>query len=607
MADTPHPVVREDGALINLVSGLGTAKKDKSVYTQVGFNYLLGETELEQLYIDGIPRRYVDAIPDELLRHQVSIKLSEEAAGDDTVETFEEYLKGVRFHAHYSEVVRLQRLYGGAGLVLFIDDGLEAHEPVDFNKIRSFRGMAPLSRHELIPYDTFAVDRSQPEQYRITTSQKLTPEDNSLTKDFLVHSSRVARFDGLYLPRRRREFTHGWGQSCIQLLWTAFKRYESAMAGLENMVGSPDTFVHKVPGLMNMLIAGNEQKLMARLEVNNLARSLYGGMLLDTEEEVDYLQRTLQNLAAATEPFMKELQAATGWPASILMGESPGGLGKEGRFEERVWASLVEQWQEVYCRDPITQIFTTIMLSKDGPTKGTVPPNWQVHFPSIFTQTNEEKATLLGLAATADTAYINSGVLTALEVRQSRFSGTEFSLETNLDDSVTEQLAQQQWANHQTTMLNYQMQADAMLNPPEPEGPGGPAGSGGPGEQGNPAPQNKTDSPSFFEQHGYRIRVTHKLDAIHLGELVGPDNQRIDADRPLRMILGPVQTTPHDLYRVRFARNDELIDGPYAAGFKSIEDARKAAFKLFPGQTVAGLTRVSPPERDSLRAAWEAY
>jgi phage-related protein (TIGR01555 family) len=597
--------VREDGALVNVVTGLGTANKDRSLYTRVGYQRLLTEVELEELYISGIPRRYVDAIPDEMLRHRVTINVADEEEGGELVKAFDEFLKNIRFHYHLSEVVKLQRLYGGAGLVLFVNDGLEADQPIDVSKIRSFEGCAALSRHELIPGDTFGYDRSQPEYYEITTNQKLTPDQEGPTQNIRIHASRVARFDGLYIPRRRREWTHGWGQSSIQLLWDAFKRYEAAMAGLEQMVGDPDTFVHKVPGLMNMIIAGNEAKLKNRLEVNMLARSSYGGMLLDKEEEVEYLQRTLNNLAQATDPFMKELQAATGWPASILMGESPGGLGKEGRFEERVWAALVEQWQTNYCQDPIAQVFTYIMLAKEGPTRGAAPDGWEVKFPSLFTLTDTEKSAIISQMATADTAYITSGVLTALEVRLSRFGNTEFSLETDLNEVVTDQLTAQQDASHQTTMLSYQAQAEAMMNP-EVETPAGPGGTP------EPDPAAKTDSvDTFAEMYGHRIRVTHHDNSLpaFVGNLVGPDNQRIDGPdaQPTQMVFGPDQTKPHDYYRTRFARNDELIPGPYMVGFSSINHARKAAHRLFPGHTVAGLSRVPSPERDSLCAAWEAY
>lgn len=611
MTDSADNAIREDGALVNVITGLGDARKDRSVYTQVGYRKLLTDVELEELYVSGIPRRYVDAIPDEMLRHKVTIQVSEDQDGsNDVVKEFDEYLKNIRFHYHYAEAVRLQRLYGGGGLVLYINDGKEADEPVDFNNIKSFEGCSALSRHELIPADPLAYDRSQPELYEITTNQKMVEGQKGPTQNFKIHASRVARFDGLYLPRRRREWTHGWGQSCIQLLWDAFKRYEAAMAGLEQMVGDPDTFVHKVPGLMNMIIAGNEEKLKKRLEVNMLARSMYGGMLLDREEEVEYLQRTLNNLAQATDPFMAELQAATGWPASILMGESPGGLGKEGRFEERVWSALVEQWQTVYCHDPITQIFTTILLSKNGPTRGRPPQEWSVKFPSVFTMTESEKADLYSTVATADAVYLDRGVLIPLEVRSSRFATTEFSLETNLNDDVTQQLIAEQNAQHQTTLLNYQAQQEALLNPPEAVGPTAPGGAQNNSEAAGANPNAKTDAIEYFVNDDFKIRITHKLDGeAFYGELVGPDNQRVDGkdNKPTMMILGPSKITFENFYRIRFARIDELVDGPYVTGFASIHSARKAAFRMFPGQTVAGLSRVTAPERESLRTAWEAY
>ncbi|NCW70469.1 MAG: DUF1073 domain-containing protein [Marivivens sp.] len=157
------------------------------------------------------------------------------------------------------------------------------------------------------------------------------------------------------------------------------------MHGLESMTQDADLFVHKIPGLFQRVASGNESDLRKRLEANNLSRSIYGGMVVDTEEQLEFLNRGLGSIASASEPFIKDLQAATGWPASILMGDSPGGLGKEGRYEERVWASLVEQWQEVYCRTPITEVFNYILSSAEGPTRGRPPETWSVEFPSVFT------------------------------------------------------------------------------------------------------------------------------------------------------------------------------------------------------------------------------
>jgi len=594
---------RQDGALVNVLTGMGTPTKDKSIATSVAGKTLLTEHELEALYIHGVPRRYVDAISDEILRHRTTIKLGGEEQDNEVISQVEEYLKGTRFHQALSEVVKLQRLYGGAGLVLLIDDGLPPEEPVNVQRIRAVRDYIPLSRHELIPEDFTITDYSKPQYYRITTSQKLAPDQQGSYVNMRIHASRVARFDGLYLPWNVRSRNTGWGMSVLQLIWEAYKRYESTLSGLESMTSDADLFVHKIPGLFQRIAAGNESDLRKRLEANNLSRSVYGGMVVDVEEDLQFLNRALSNIATATEPFVKDLQAATGWPASILMGDSPGGLGKEGRFEERVWASLVEQWQELYCRGPITEVFEYVLLSREGPTRGKPPESWSVHFPSVFTETDEERAALRLQMAQVDAQYVNLGVLNALEVRESRFGGTEYSIETNLDEAVTQQMVTQADAQFQTQMMSMEAQAQAMLNPPEAQPP---ENGGDPAAQ--PDQQAKTDVFDHYDAQGLRIRVTHTHGDVRVGYLVGPDGQRTDssANAPL-MVFGPHRTRAHKLYRARFDAGEELIAGPYVTGFASMRAAKRSLVALFPRQNVAGLIPVPEGELESLRAGWEQY
>lgn len=594
---------RNDGSLVNALTGMGVSSKDKSLYTQVGAKSFLTEAELEALYSHGIPRRYVDGIADEILRHRTTITLgtSDDPKVNETIADFEEYLKASQFHHALSEVVKLQRLYGGAGLVLLIDDGLPPEEPVEANRIRAIRGFVPLSRYELIPEDFSITDYSRPSHYRITTSQKLTEDQQSSYVNVRIHHTRIARFDGLYLPWNIRVRNTGWGQSVLQLIWEAYKRYESALSGLESMATDADVFIHKIPGLFQRIAAGNESDLRKRLEANNLARSVYGGMVVDTEEQVDFLNRSLGNIASATDPFVKDLQASTGWPASILMGDSPGGLGKEGRFEERVWASIVEQWQEVYCRTPISEVFQYILLSKEGPTRGRPPESWSVHFPSVFTETDSEKAALRLQVAQVDAQYVNLGVLQAVEIREARFGGTEYSIETTLNPDITEQLQAQAEAQFQSQMLGYAAQQEAVLNPPEPE-------PTAPDPTPEPKAQTNTDSFDQYEAHGLRIRVTTSQGPLKVGYLVGPDGQRTDTgnDTPL-MIFGPNRSKAYKLYRARFVQDGALFEGPYVTGFASLRSAKSGVSSLFPRHTVAGLSPVPEGEVEALRAGWEVY
>ena len=613
--------IRNDGALINALTGLGTARS-KIENTRIGYAQLLSQVELETLYQFGLPRRIVDAIANECTRELVTIKLGAELEVDenDILPPFDENLKQSYFHHALSEVTKYQRLYGGAGLLLLCDDGLPPDQPVDETNLRAVVDYIPLSRYELIPEDFTITDYSKPEFYRITTSQKLTELQTSSYTNVRVHSSRVARFDGMWLPWHLRSRNQGWGQSVITSIWYAMKKYWTAQDGLVEIAQDADLFVHRIPGLFQRIAAGNESDLKKRLEANALSRSVYGGLAIDTEEEVNYLNRSLSGIKDALDPFLQEIAMALGWPMSILTGDSPGGMGKEGRFEERQWAHLIEDWQQNYLLKPVTQVFDLILKSKEGPTRGVPPENWSVHFPSIFVETDKEKADLRLTMAQVDAQYIQLGVLNPIEVRQSRWGETEYSLETSLNEQVSNQLEASANAQFETQMLGYAAQTEAYTNPP-------PAEEGGDQEEqsepqsattagGNAAtqttqPQNarKTDSFEVYEPQNLRLRVNYDAgEGIKIGHPVGPDGQRLDGatTAPL-MVFGPNRSRTYKVYRARFDVEGESVEGPYVAAFASLRAARLATQRLYPRHNKVSLSPISDGELETLQINWGQY
>ena len=651
--------VRMDGTLINALTGLGVRGKDSSVSTYARPPYILNQKEVEWLYFDAIPRRFVDAIPNEILRHTPTVTLGGEDPDEDQekINEFNEFVKYTKLPDALSEVIKLQRLYGGAGLVMLVDDGKPPEEEINIEGIREIKGFVPLSRYELIPSDVTITDWRRPDHYRITTSQRMTPEQRENYTDIKIHASRVARFDGLYLAWPQRSQNTGWGLSVLQLIWEAYKRYQTALAGMEELGKQASVFVHKIPGLFQRIASGNEADLKKRLEANALSRSVYGGVVIDTEEEVEWLNNGLSGLSGASEPFLQDLTAATGWPAAYLFGISPGGLGKEGRYEERVWASIVEEWQMNYCLDPISQVFTLVMAAQDGPFKGKIPETWKVEFPTIFTETEEEKVQVRSNQAQVDQIYINLGVLAPTEVRASRFDGPKYSIETELDEDITEQMTVQADLAFEMQLQNYQaqqeqqiMEADMQnqqmklgeqsiekgsqeveqgardLDPALPTQPGAPTpnGAGGaPSPTGRPMAQaveedtkggivlpgtdeEKKDAFEYYGAHGLRIRVTAERGDAKIGHVCAPDGQRMDSTESL-MIFGPNRTRAYKLYRSRFECDGLLKDGPYVTGFARMKTAKQSVGAFFPGQNMVGLSPVSDAETEALRAGWGTY
>ena len=602
---------RADGAFINMLTGMGLSSSDRTTATHLTSGFGVTRWDCDNLYTSGIPRRFIDAIADEIYKNPASIDLGQELGDEwsDFIPQFTEYLKNLDFSAKLAETIRLQRLYGGAALVLLIDDGLPANEPVDINRIRSITGLVPLSRWEIIPEQFNMIDPSKPEYYRISTSQKVEPAQSVPFTYFQIHRSRVCRFDGLYLPWSLRCQNMGWGMSCLQTLYEPYKRYVTTMKGLEQMTSDFDLFVHKIPNLFNRVASGNEGDLRKRMEANNLSRSVYNGMLVDKEEEVEFINRNVGGIAGLTAPFLEEIQAATGWPASYLTGASPGGLGKEGRYEERVWAAIVENWQQNYVRAGVTELFTLCMLSKDCPSRGRLPKAWSVSFPSVFTETTDEQAELRAKIAQSDAQYVQLGVLAPEEVRSSRFGGTEFAIDTTLSQEVTERLNEQAAMNFELQQRNFDAQKEALSNPPLMEDPYGDPAETSSAPATTPSEETKTDSIEYVESGGIRIVVTNKADNVVAGHPVAPDGQRMDElGRRTQVVIGPIRSRETPLFRCMFkADSDTLTEGPVVTGFTMRKQAKRGLQQLYPGHEIAGLQELPARDADLYRAGWGQY
>ena len=192
-------------------------------------------------------------------------------------------------------------------------------------------------------------------------------------------------------------------------------------------------------------------------------------------------------------------------------------------------------------------------------------------------------------------------------MRESRFAGTEYSIETKLNEAITQQLVATTDAQFQSQMSGYEAQLQAAEAPPAEGAPpeGAPAEGILPTEGAEAPPRGDA---LYADAEGLRIRITsHNGDAV-AGPLVGPDGQRIDtsAAAPL-LLIGPHRTRARKLYRARFTLDGALHDGPYATGFNSMRAAKAAVQRFFPGQNVAGLSAVPDAEADAFRAYNEGY
>lgn len=425
--------LRLDG-LANALTGMGTGR-DKSRYTTAQPIVFLTQEELEALYGEWIPKRIVDIVAEQSTRKGFRVLFGGEGARAEEVSGVEQVIEDLYILENFLLASKNARLYGGAAILLYIDDGRKADQPVDKRNIRSIEGMEVLDRWQIAPVinEENLYDYSKATYYQIISGDLIAQPQLTY-----IHKDRILRFDGEWLPYRIRQRNYGWGMSSLQCVYDSFRHYWTGLNSAATLLTEFDIFVHKLRGLSTMLAAGKEADVRQRLLLNDMSKSVYRGYAIDAEkEELEFISRNFGGIGEVLEKLRLDIIGASQIPHTILFGESPSGLGSTGRSEERDFAKMLGDYQNAHYKRPLQKLMEMIMLSKEGPTNGKLPDSWRIAFNDLFELNEREKADVRARVAAVDGRMIQLGVLHPEEVRQARYGGSEWSMETALDPSLS--------------------------------------------------------------------------------------------------------------------------------------------------------------------------
>ena len=430
--------LRVDG-LQNVLTGMGTAR-DKSRHTTAQPIVFLAQEELEALYGEWLPRRIVDIYAEQSTRKGFKVLFGGEGAKAEEVTGVEQVIEDLYILENLMLASKNSRLYGGAVLLLYVDDGRTADQPVDKNNIYKVEGMEVLDRWQIAPVinEENLYDYSKATYYQIISGDLIRQPQLSY-----IHKDRILRFDNDWLPYRIRQRNYGWGMSSLQTIYDSFRHYWTGLNSTSTLLSEFDIFVHKIKGLSQMLAAGKEKDVRDRLVLNDMSKSVYRGYAIDAErEELDFISRNFGGIGEILEKMRIDIIGASKIPHTLLFGESPSGLGSTGRSEERDFAKMLGDYQQSVFHRPLKQLMEYIMLSRTGPTKGKVPESWRISFNDLFELNEREKADVRARVAAVDGRYIQLGVLHPQEVADARYGGSEWSMELTLDPSLPRELPQ---------------------------------------------------------------------------------------------------------------------------------------------------------------------
>lgn len=185
-----------------------------------------------------------------------------------------------------------------------------------------------------------------------------------------------------------------------------------------------------------MLSNDEENLLTKRMEMQDLIKSIFKTDLMDSEDQLEILSTPLDGVRDVLELINHRLVAATNMPHTIVLGQSPKGvLNNNAEHQNRNWYDHVSNQQEDVLRKPIQKIINLIMLAKEGATNSVIDENLTFVFNPLWQHSDTEEAELQKTVAEKDKIYYEMNVLTSEDIRNNRFKGNEFSLDTVLSES----------------------------------------------------------------------------------------------------------------------------------------------------------------------------
>lgn len=405
VASNVHPLTRVGDNLVNLVTGMGTGK-DKSTSTTFAFTQL-GKEQAEAAYRgDWMSRKVID-IP----AYDATREWRTWQGDNDDITQLVELEKKFGLQRKAMSVLQKSRLYGGAALVLGVDQG-QPEEPLDIEKLGKdcLKFVHCVNRYELtagqLQWDIMDPWFGQPQYYERQV-QGSTPTR--------LHPSRVCRFLGAEIPDINQ--SQGWGDSVLQIVSDAVIATGTVFQSMTSLVQEAKVDIVKIPELSERISSSAyEQRLKTRFAMAGVMKSIYSVLLIDKEEEWERVNQVFTGMPEVMQEFLLMVCGAADIPATRFLGQSPQGLNATGDSDTRNYYDRVSTAQTIEIEPQLDTLDKVTMISVFGKIPDGMFYNWN----PLWQMTEVEKADIAVKQADVMTKDVAAALLDPMVLQKAR-------------------------------------------------------------------------------------------------------------------------------------------------------------------------------------------
>ena len=417
----------------NIVTGLNIKNRDKKV-SSVAEWFPVTRSMVEDIYgADDMAAKIVDAPAQDMVREW--FKISTDFEDQKLNEKIMNKLDDLDAKAKVQTALTFARLYGGSAIIIGAKDGTTNPSlPLNINNLFDIEFLTVVDRFELYPLTIQGDPRKkhygEPETYQLVPVSAQGQQGEAYQS---IHRSRIIRFDGAFLPTNLKIKNQYWGDSVLNRLEGALRNFHTAHDSLATILSEFAIGVFKMKNLSQMIAQGKDELVQKRLELVAYKQSVVNAIVIQDDEEFEKKQTPITGIPEALDRVDKRLTSASGLPHTILLGESPSGLGATGNSEIRDYYDMISRMQESQLQPQMLYLLDLVLRCKAGPTKGLIPNIWSIEFNPLWQMSDKESAEIRKIQAEADQIYIQNQVVDPDEIAESRFGSGKYSTDTKLN------------------------------------------------------------------------------------------------------------------------------------------------------------------------------
>lgn len=558
----PH---REDG-YVNLLNKYGTSQDNSEAY-QFEREPIIPDMQLTGLYEgNGLFSKIIDTPAEEALKHGFDLNLK-----NDEVNAFvEEALDELEWEEKAATAIKWARLYGGALIVMLINDGGGLEQPVNWQNVKSI--------DELRVYERAIVQPDYSSLYRQDYGGK--GEGNRVSKfgqpefyyvssvygSFRVHESRCLVFRNGVLPEQTSNSIYRfWGMPEYVRIRRALRETVTAHTDSVKLLERSVQAIYSMKGLATLLTTDDgENQVLKRLNVIDTARGILNSLVIDADgENYDFKTFQFSGVKDVIDATCNMLSALTNIPQTILFGRSPAGMNATGTSDFESYYNFVEKIQRLMLKRNLRTLLDVIFRA--GIASGAVEeePDYKLEFNPLWSLSDTEQATVdqtkaqtAQIKAQTAQVYVDMQALDPTEVRKRLASDEEFDVEDIISEGEDDDDLLQALLGSSSTDTANEVEA-AQMNAEQQQTPGG-------AEQSAPAPNSApavTDNADGDTNRGVGVLIVQegKLlcgTRVKEGSIGGPGGHIEAGESPEAAAIRETQEefgiTPKDLIPITY-------------------------------------------------------